>query len=64
MESLRQWWPLLLPVILLELSLMAVALLDLRRRANTKGPKWAWVLVILFVSLLGPLLYLLLGRQD
>jgi len=64
MESLRQWWPLLLPVFLLELSLMAVALLDLRRRANTKGPKWAWVLVILFVSLLGPLLYLLLGRQD
>ena len=32
MESLRQWWPLLLPVILLELSLKAVALLDLRRR--------------------------------
>ena len=64
MESLRQWLPLLVPAILLELCMKAIALLDLRRRGNTKGPRWAWVLVILFVNLLGPILYLLVGRQE
>ena len=64
MESLRQWWPLLLPVILLELSLKAVALLDLRRRTASKGPRLAWVLVILFVNLLGPILDLTLARHE
>lgn len=64
MESIRPWLPLLIPIVLLELSLKAIALLDLRRRVATKGPRWAWVLIILFVNLVGPILYLLVGRQE
>jgi hypothetical protein len=64
MESLRQWLPLIVPLVLLELSLKAIALLDLRRRANTKGPRWVWVLVILFVNVFGSITYLLVGRQE
>ena len=64
MDSLRQWWPLLLPIILLELSLKGIALLDLRRRTHTNGPRYAWVLAILFVNFLGSILYLVWGRQE
>ena len=64
METLKELLPLLIPVILLELALMAVALVDLVRRERTRGPKWAWVLVIVFVNLIGPILYLLLGREE
>jgi len=56
--------PLLIPIFLLELGLMVFALLDLRRRATTRGPKWIWVLIILFVNLLGPILYFLIGREE
>jgi len=64
METLKELLPLLIPVILLELALMAVALVDLVRRERTRGPKWAWALVIVFVNLIGPVLYLLLGREE
>jgi hypothetical protein len=64
METLKELLPLLIPVILLELALVAVALVDLVRRERTRGPKWAWALVIVFVNLVGPILYLLLGREE
>ena len=64
METLRELLPLLIPVILLELALMAVALADLVRRERTRGPKWAWAVVIVCVNLIGPILYLLLGREE
>ena len=37
---------------------------DLARRERTRGPKWLWALIILFVSGLGPIAYFLLGRQE
>jgi len=44
--------------------LMVVALVDLARREKTLGPKWLWVLVILFGEILGPVIYLIFGRLD
>ena len=64
METLNELLPFLLPIILLQIALMAVALVDLLRRERTRGPKWAWVLVILFVNLIGPVVYLLFGREE
>ena len=63
-QQLQQLIPLLIPIALLQLGLMVAALIDLARREKTKGPKWVWVLVILLVSLFGPILYFVLGRQD
>jgi hypothetical protein len=64
MEDLQRLIPLLIPIALLQVGLMAVALVDLARREKTKGPKWAWALVIVLVSALGPILYFVLGRQE
>ena len=55
---------LLIPVILLELGLLIVALVDLIRRQKTRGPKWLWALVILFIQIIGPILYLIAGRET
>ncbi len=63
-ETLKQFLPLLIPVILIELGLMIVALVDLARRARTRGPKWLWVLVIVFVNLIGPIIYFVIGRVE
>ena len=61
---IKQWLPLLIPVIILELGLMIAALVDLIKRERTKGPKWVWVLVIVLVNLFGPIVYFLVGRDE
>jgi hypothetical protein len=43
---------------------MIFALVDLIRRERTKGPKWLWALIIVFVNLIGPILYFIIGRED
>lgn len=64
METLKEWLPFLIPVILIQLGLMAVALVDLIRRERTRGPKWMWAFVIVVFNLIGPILYLVLGREE
>jgi hypothetical protein len=64
MENLNQIIPFLIPIIILQLLLIVVALRDLINRERTNGPKWMWVLVILFGEIFGPIIYLLVGRED
>ena len=64
MEVIRQYLPLLIPVVLIELALMITALVDLVRRAQTHGPKWAWALVIVLINFIGPIVYFVAGRKD
>jgi len=64
MENISSLIPFLIPIVLLQLGLMAFALVDLTRRERTKGPKWGWALVIIFVNLIGPIVYLVIGREE
>ena len=57
---------LLLPVILIEIGLIIFALHDLLRSERTvRGEsKLMWGLIICFISLVGPILYLTVGRRE
>ncbi|HEX6656261.1 MAG TPA: PLD nuclease N-terminal domain-containing protein [Candidatus Limnocylindria bacterium] len=57
---------LLLPLIVLQVVLLVVALIDLTRptRRVRGDSKVVWALIIIFISLLGPLLYFLIGREE
>ncbi len=57
---------LLLPIAVIELGLIIFSLYDLTRpeRKVRGGNKVIWVIVILFFNLLGPLLYLTVGREE
>lgn len=57
-------WALLAPVIIIQLILLAVSLVDLIRIERTNGPKWLWVVIILFVNIIGPILYFVIGRRN
>ncbi len=61
---IRQFLPLLIPIILIELTLMIVALVDAIRRPKTNGPKWLWILVIILINLIGPIVYFIVGRKE
>ncbi|MCF6137317.1 PLD nuclease N-terminal domain-containing protein [Pseudalkalibacillus berkeleyi] len=66
MEEMFQMmrWDLILPIILIELVLIIVALVDLIRNKETNGPRWLWVILILFIQVFGPILYFLFGRKH
>ena len=57
-------WGLILPIIVIQLILLAIAIIDLIRVPSTNGPKWLWALVILFINIIGPVLYFIVGRRN
>jgi hypothetical protein len=64
MDAIRDYLPLLIPVLLIQLGLMAVALWDLLHQPATRGPRWAWLIIVIFVNIIGPILYFTLGREE
>lgn len=65
MEELLRYLPLIAPLVIIELTLVVIALVDLIRRQEVKYiPKWGWALVILLISMIGPIAYLILGREE
>ena len=57
-------WGLIAPLLVLQFVFAAVAIVDIVRSYETRGPKWVWVLVSLFVNTLGPIAYFLFGRKS
>ena len=64
MEQLRDLVPLLIPILIIQMALVVIALWDLIKREKTRGPKWLWLIVILFINFIGPIIYLVVGRED
>lgn len=61
---------LLLPVLLIQLALVIYALLDLSKRQETRGPRWAWAVALILTAfglpggILTAGLYLAWGRHT
>ena len=57
---------LLTPIVIVELILIVIALRDLLRpeRQVRGDSKLLWGIVIVFISLLGPIIYLAAGRRE
>jgi uncharacterized membrane protein len=56
----------LAPVLLIQLGLLIWALYDLTRpgRRVKGGSKVVWALIVIFVNIIGPILYFLVGREE
>ena len=56
----------LVPIVAVQLALLVFALYDLTRpERRVKGDnKIVWALIIVFVQIFGPILYLLAGREQ
>lgn len=58
-------WGIIAPLIVIQLILALIGLIDWLKKGKTNGPRWMWLLFILFVTFLGPILYFTIGkRQD
>lgn len=57
-------WAIIMPLLVIQGILIIIALIDWIRISETNGPKWLWLLIILFLSMLGPVLYFVIGRRQ
>ena len=56
---------LLLPVIILEFILAITALIPVIKHPNYRfGNKFIWILVVLFIQIIGPIFYFIFGRGE
>jgi hypothetical protein len=56
---------LLIPLGVIELTLAIIALVDWARRRTFRAlPRWGWFCIILVAGIVGPTVYLILGRGE
>ncbi len=57
---------LIIPLVVIELAMLILAVVDLLRddRRVRGGNKGLWAVIIVFVNLIGPILYFLVGREE
>jgi hypothetical protein len=61
---IQQILPYLLPILVIQVILRIVALIDLVKKPATRGPKWMWALIIIFLNIIGPVIYFVAGRKE
>lgn len=57
-------WELVAPILLLNLIIVIIALIDCIKRPTLNGPKWLWILLILFITFFGSISYFIFGRRN
>ncbi len=64
LESLLPLLPFFIPIMIIEYGLMIYALVQAIRNEVLYLPRWGWVLIIVFISIIGPVIFLLIGRKK
>ena len=57
-------WALIAPLIGLDFLLKVIAVIAWVRQRNEGNVSWVWLPIILFISLIGPIIYFIFGRRD
>jgi hypothetical protein len=63
-QTLTDHIAIIAPLLIIQAILIITALVSLIRTETTNGPKWMWILIILFVSTIGPIAYFIFGRRN
>jgi len=64
MDTLVSYLPIIAPILIIQLILLIVSIIDLVKIEKTNGPKWLWALIIIFINIIGPILYFVIGRRS
>ncbi len=60
-----EYFPFLIPLLILQLVLAVTALVHVLRHPRYRfGNKVVWVIVVLCVSIIGPVIYFVFGRGE
>jgi hypothetical protein len=56
--------PFLIPVLLIQYGLLIFALVQLVKNETAYLPKWGWALIIIFINIIGSIIFLILGKKK
>lgn len=61
--TLQEALPLIIPIVILECTLAIVALVHVLKHPHYRfGNKPMWIVIVLFIQIIGPIVYFLFGR--
>jgi len=64
-EKLLELFPLLIPLLLVQLTLQIIALISLKKRETVRFKnKWIWVIIIVLGTLVGSIAYFIFGGYS
>jgi hypothetical protein len=66
MEQIMEFLPFLIPLVIVQFGLLGYALYHiLTHKSYKRGNRALWLIItIVFMNYVGPILYLLLGKED
>ena len=65
MEEIIKYLPVIIPLAVVQISLAVFALVHVLRHPNYRvGNRMMWVLIVLFVNIIGPIVYFVFGRGE
>jgi hypothetical protein len=65
MTQISDYLPFLIPIIALELILALSALVHIFRHRSFKfGNMFIWIIIVLFLQIIGPIFYFTIGRGE
>lgn len=65
MEELIKVLPLLIPVIIVEMGLLIFALIHvLKHKTYRFGNRALWIIIVVFIQIIGPIVYLTMGKGE
>lgn len=57
-------WGLIMPLLILQTLLAIIGLISLVKAERVRGPKWMWIIIIIFGNMIGSIAYFTIGRKD
>ncbi|MFB4169995.1 PLDc N-terminal domain-containing protein [Virgibacillus sp. JSM 102003] len=57
-------WAIIAPIIVIQGILLIISVIDLIRIEKTNGPKWLWFIIVIFINIIGPIIYFIFGRRQ
>ena len=66
MDTIKEWLPFIIPLIIVELVLLAITIVHILKHPNYKrGSRTLWLVVaIVGMQFIGPILYFTLGKGE
>lgn len=65
MNELKEYLPLVLPLLAIQIILGVTSLVHVLKHPNYKfGNKIIWSLVVMFINIIGPTIYFMFGRAE
>ncbi len=65
LDTLVEYLPFLIPLIILQYGLAIYAIVHIIKHPNYKfGNQVMWIIISLFLSFIGPILYFMFGKGD